>query len=426
MREAHILLWSSLTLAACGGTKYQPLDNDDSGATGGSDGSATADADGDGYAAISGDCDDNDADINPGADELCDGIDNDCDGVTDEGDALDAATWYFDGDGDGFGDDEAFATACDPLENHVEDPGDCDDDDSLVNPDSQEICDGKDNDCNGDIDDGDIPTAPLWYPDGDGDGYGVDEDPLASCDGPSGYANNADDCNDEDAEVNPAASDTVLDGVDDDCDGTPDQDATCNAYRPFGNSGGVRTYRTDALDGNSYTETVIIRQWNPSTQTAVIERQFGSNLTVQETHVCSGGSVQMTGWTYQDAATGLGATFTFSVPRTDLESEANLAALLPWSYSYTATDSTTGGSWDASGGMVVDGVEAVTVSAGTFEALKVSNAYSFVDSSGQFDSREGVVEYWYVEGLGVVKVLDRSGDLVNESRELVSYSGFAP
>ncbi|HAD12429.1 MAG TPA: hypothetical protein DCF33_08315, partial [Saprospirales bacterium] len=44
------------------------------------------------------DCDDNNAAINPGAQEVCDGVDNDCDGQVDEGVKT---TYYADADGDG-------------------------------------------------------------------------------------------------------------------------------------------------------------------------------------------------------------------------------------------------------------------------------------------------------------------------------------
>ena len=60
----------------------------------------TVDEDGDGYL-VGDDCNDNDATINPGAEEICDGFDNDCDAQVDE----DVTTvFYEDKDADGFGD----------------------------------------------------------------------------------------------------------------------------------------------------------------------------------------------------------------------------------------------------------------------------------------------------------------------------------
>ena len=65
------------------------------------------DADGDGWVTFEnecmdgGDCDDNDATVYPGAEEVCDGVDNNCDGIIDE---EVSTTYYADSDGDGFGD----------------------------------------------------------------------------------------------------------------------------------------------------------------------------------------------------------------------------------------------------------------------------------------------------------------------------------
>ncbi len=108
------------------------------------------DLDGDGYL-VSEDCDDEDPAVHPDAEERCDGIDNDCDDTVDE-DAVDAATWYADADGDGYGDNEAITTACEQPSGHVEDATDCDDADATVNPGAVDIPDGVDNDCSGEVD----------------------------------------------------------------------------------------------------------------------------------------------------------------------------------------------------------------------------------------------------------------------------------
>ena len=65
------------------------------------------DIDGDGYSILAGDCNDEDAAVFPGAEEICDEIDNDCDGQVDDLDSdisrRDDNLFYRDQDGDGFG-----------------------------------------------------------------------------------------------------------------------------------------------------------------------------------------------------------------------------------------------------------------------------------------------------------------------------------
>ncbi len=96
------------------------------------------------------DCDDADPGVNPEALETCDGIDEDCDGLVDEG--LEATTTYEDADGDGFGDDSTAEVSCEPAGERVEVAGDCDDSNRDVNPSAEEVCDGLDNDCDGEAD----------------------------------------------------------------------------------------------------------------------------------------------------------------------------------------------------------------------------------------------------------------------------------
>jgi hypothetical protein len=99
-------------------------------------------------AAHAGDCIDLDDSIHPGAPELCNGVDDDCDGVTDEPDAVDATTWYPDGDRDGYGDGARPVISCGRPSGHVPDAMDCDDDNRRVHPGAANApCNGIDEDC---------------------------------------------------------------------------------------------------------------------------------------------------------------------------------------------------------------------------------------------------------------------------------------
>jgi hypothetical protein len=182
----------------------------------------------------SSDCDDADPAVYPSAPEVCNGLDDNCDTQIDEGLA---STWYPDLDDDGFGDADAGVETCAPEDGWVQVGRDCDDQEPAAFPGAVEICDGVDNDCDGDIDE---DTGETFYADVDGDGYGDGAAPLVACSLPSGYAADAGDCDDGDFDVFPGAPE-YCNGVDDDCDGTTDED----------NARDASTWHLDA-DGDGY------------------------------------------------------------------------------------------------------------------------------------------------------------------------------
>ena len=65
-----------------------------------------------------------------------------------------ADRYFRDADGDGFGDTDAARLLCSPIEGFVSNDGDCDDSDATVHPGAAERCDGKDNNCDGQVDEG--------------------------------------------------------------------------------------------------------------------------------------------------------------------------------------------------------------------------------------------------------------------------------
>jgi hypothetical protein len=194
---------------------------------------ACIDIDTDGFSPCDGDCDDNNADILPGATEICNGIDDDCDGTIDNGATCNAGeqciggscTDCIDSDGDTY-------RTC---------TGDCDDSDAAIYPGAQEICNGLDDNCNGYIDD-DVTC-------GDGElCIGGTCTPCPETDG-DGYTTCAGDCDDTDPTIYWGAPE-ICNNIDDNCDGLIDVGATCNEGKECVN--GECTFCYDN-DGDEYS-----------------------------------------------------------------------------------------------------------------------------------------------------------------------------
>jgi len=112
--------------------------------------------------------------------------------------------------------------ACSAPTGYVADASDCDDSTASVYPGADELCDGTDNDCDGDVDGSDAIDASIWYLDADADGFGNAAMIQRACTVPTGYVTDATDCDDLLSSVNPSASESC-NGLDDDCDGSIDE-----------------------------------------------------------------------------------------------------------------------------------------------------------------------------------------------------------
>lgn len=159
-------------------TWYRDADGDGYGDSGDTQQACSAPA---GYVATSGDCDDTDNSIYPGASEVCDGVDNDCDTSVDEGVLT---SFYRDADGDGYGDSGDTQQACSAPTGYVSNSTDCDDTDNSINAlDACGVCGGS--------------GPSTWYADADGDGLGDSSDSQSACAQPAGYvADSSDNCDD--------------------------------------------------------------------------------------------------------------------------------------------------------------------------------------------------------------------------------------
>ena len=105
-------------------------------------------------------------------------------------------------------------------------PEDCNDTDPDVFPGAVEICNGIDDNCDGDTDEG---VKQVFYTDADGDGFGNADLSLEACSAPEGTVGDGTDCDDTDPAISPDAEE-ICNELDDDCDGDIDEDGGETIY----------------------------------------------------------------------------------------------------------------------------------------------------------------------------------------------------
>ncbi len=185
-----------------------------------------------GYVLNKNDCDDSDYMVKPGAEEICNAVDDNCDGVLNEG--FPNSVFYFDADGDGFGNTENQKTFCTglPTEGYIANSGDCDDDNAAINPEAEEVCNEADDNCDGAVNEG-FPQT-VYYLDSDGDGFGDMESPKIFCSTPisTEYVLDNTDCDDSNPLIYPK---TYYKDSDNDTFGDPNNNTTvCQTVPPDG------------------------------------------------------------------------------------------------------------------------------------------------------------------------------------------------
>jgi hypothetical protein len=85
-----------------------------------------------------------------------------------------------------------------------------------------ELCNGVDDDGDGEVDEADALDARPWFTDADGDEWGDPESVVVSCTQPPGTIDRGGDCDDSDATLHPLQAE-LCDGINNDCDSLVDE-----------------------------------------------------------------------------------------------------------------------------------------------------------------------------------------------------------
>lgn len=126
-------------------------------------------------------------------------------------------TFYEDLDNDGYGNTSVTQIACSQPVGFATLSGDCNDSDNTINPGAPELCNGADENCDGNVDEG---VTLTFYEDLDNDNYGNSAVFILACSAPVGYVSAGNDCDDANSSIHPGAIDIPFNGIDEDCNGS--------------------------------------------------------------------------------------------------------------------------------------------------------------------------------------------------------------
>lgn len=192
-----------------------------------------------GYVSNNLDCNDQTMAINPAANEVCNTVDDNCDGQVDEGEQ---SLFYKDADSDGYS-DGTIEKNCSPPDmpppgfkapkDLIMFSGDCEDENAAMHPGAVEVCNGINDDCDMELDEG---LGDAYYRDEDLDGYS-DGTSITSCRAPTyghwklaqDLVSTSGDCNDLNAAMSPGANE-LCNGYDDNCNSQADENLVRACY----------------------------------------------------------------------------------------------------------------------------------------------------------------------------------------------------